>query len=97
MRGRTTLVLVPTTLGQLPTPHGRRLLGPFATSRLIDDTHAVKLGRRKHEADAVRTMAEVYGEAAGVVLMKDDAIRRAPAERDALAARNVRAFFSRAS
>jgi hypothetical protein len=40
----------------------------------------------------VRTMAEVYGEAAGIVPMKDDAIRRAPAERDALAARNVRAF-----
>jgi hypothetical protein len=61
------------------------------------------------EGLAVRTMAEVYGEAIGqglddetwladagrngwIVLMKDDAIRRRPAERDALVAHNVRAF-----
>jgi hypothetical protein len=74
------------SLGRVIVPAALRAVG------LVVHTMADVYGERVGQELKDETWLRDVGEYGWVVLMKDDAIRRRPAERDALTAGGVRAF-----
>jgi hypothetical protein len=74
------------SLGRLAVPNALRAHG------LVVHTMAEVYGERVGQGLKDETWLRDVGERGWVVLMKDDAIRRRPSERDALIAGGVRAF-----